>query len=673
MPFSRDHRILLATALLALGAPVGASLWVGARTRALADRLGTAGEVPARIGAIDADLTGTVRLSDVRLGDSLFAADAVEASVSLDSLLSGQLGADEIRVAAPRVALEVDRSGDSDLARVVRRLAHHGSAGNGSGVTRVRRIVVSSGTLTARIAGIGELAADGVELVPDDQGVRVITGAVRVRGSAGRLSGELALERSAADVALPRVKFGRVLAVAGAGKVAVDGASTIAVHDVAVGRLTPGGPLELRGEVDDAGAARPVSLALAPDTLEVVVEGDRVPLAPFAQLAPHGLDVSGARATGTLALRRDGARITARVDGTIDQLRLDHPAIAPDPIAITAGLRGTLAVTPDAIALDGGALDLGAARWSASGWLRRGTPASGQLDVQLASAPCADLLASLPVAIRGPLDGMAMTGRFGGHAHFALDLAAPAGEGVDLALELANACEVTAEPPAADVTQLAGASDQVFADGTHAKIGKGLPGWLELRRLPGHVIGAFTSAEDARFFDHHGFDLHQIARSLEINLRDHKLTRGGSTISQQLVKNAFLTQRRSFDRKVQEAILTWRLEQRLDKKAILERYLNIIELGPHVFGLMAAAHYWFDVAPRDLTIRQAAFLAALTSEPTSMSRRVRHAGDLDSESAARVDVVLRSMRKNGVIAKDEYDLAKDAPLRFAATALRREN
>jgi hypothetical protein len=672
MPFSRDHRILLATALLALGAPVGASLWVGARTRTLADHLGAAGEVPARIGAIDADLTGTVRLSDVRLGDSLFAADAVEASVSLDSLLSGQLGADEIRVAAPRVALEVDRTGDSDLARVVRRLAHHGGGGGG-GATRVHRIVVSSGTLTAKIAGIGELAADGVELVPDDQGVRVLTGAVRVRGSAGRIAGELVLERSAADVALPRVKFGRVLAVAGTGKVVVDGTSTIAVHDVAVGRLTPGGPLELRGEFDDAGAPRAVSLTLAPDTLEVVVEGDRIPLAPFAQLAPRGIDVADARATGTLALRRDGTSVTARIAGTLDQLRLDHPTLGPEPIAITAGVRGTLTVTPEAVALDGGALELGAAHWAASGWLRRGSPASAQLDLRVDPAPCADLLASLPAAIRGPLDGMAMTGTFGGHAHFALDLAAPPGEGADVALDLANACEVTAEPPAADVTQLATASDQVFADGSHAKIGKGLPGWTELRRVPGRVTGAFTSAEDARFFDHHGFDLHQIVRSLEINLRDHKLTRGGSTISQQLIKNAFLTQRRSLDRKVQEAILTWRLEQRLDKKAILERYLNLIELGPHVFGLGAAAHYWFGITPRDLTVRQAAFLAALTSEPTSMSRRVRHAGDLDSESAARVDVVLRAMRKNGVIGKDEYDVAKDAPLHFAASALRREN
>jgi membrane peptidoglycan carboxypeptidase len=190
--------------------------------------------------------------------------------------------------------------------------------------------------------------------------------------------------------------------------------------------------------------------------------------------------------------------------------------------------------------------------------------------------------------------------------------------------------------------------------------------------LPGHVPGAFVSAEDARFHVHAGFDLLQIARSLEIDLREHRLARGGSTISQQLVKNAFLSQRRSFDRKLQEAILTWRLEARLDKVQILERYLNLIELGPRVYGLTAAARHWFDAAPHELTIRQAAFLAALTSEPTSMSRRVRRAGGLDADSAARVDIVLRAMRRDGLLDAAELDVARTTGLHFAAAALKQE-
>jgi penicillin-binding protein 1A/penicillin-binding protein 2A len=213
----------------------------------------------------------------------------------------------------------------------------------------------------------------------------------------------------------------------------------------------------------------------------------------------------------------------------------------------------------------------------------------------------------------------------------------------------------------------------VFPDGTRAVIGPDQPQFFAVSRLKSYVIGAFVSAEDGRFFDHHGFDITQIARSFEIDLRDRRLARGGSTISQQLIKNAFLTQRRSLDRKVQEAVLTWRLESRLDKKAILERYFQVIELGPKIYGIRAAADYWFGESPRELTVRQAAFLAALTCEPTTMARRIRKFGGLDPDSAARVDIILRAMFRDGVISKEDRDAARAVPLRFAATALRPES
>jgi membrane peptidoglycan carboxypeptidase len=204
-------------------------------------------------------------------------------------------------------------------------------------------------------------------------------------------------------------------------------------------------------------------------------------------------------------------------------------------------------------------------------------------------------------------------------------------------------------------------------------VGRDSPGWVSLHRVPSFVYGAFVSAEDGRFFEHHGFDTTQIAKSFEIDLRDRRLARGGSTISQQLIKNSFLTQRRSLDRKIQEAILTWRLESRLDKKTILERYLNVIELGPHTFGIRAAAQHWFGASPRELSVHQAAFLAALTSEPQSMSRRVRRAGALDPDSAARVDIILYAMRRDGVIDNEQFDHARASQLWFSPAALARDD
>ncbi|HEX3474677.1 MAG TPA: biosynthetic peptidoglycan transglycosylase [Kofleriaceae bacterium] len=696
-----QRRILLATAVCAVGVPASAAAWLGARTDALAAHLGAAGGVPARIGRVDADLTGAVRLSDVALGE-LVTADAVEASVALDSLLSGALRADEIRVAAPRVAAQVDGDGDSDLARLARRLLLRGGRDGGEPAGRLRRIVVSSGTLSARIAGLGELTAEGVAITPDAAGVRVTTAAIRLAGRAGPVAVELGFARGAADVTLPHLQFRRVLAVAGAGAVSAlpapglagPAAAAIRLRDVAIGRLVAGGPLELRAAVDDDGVPRQLAIDIAPGERAIAIRGDRIPLRALAAAAPRGVELGAAHASGALAVRTAGGQtaidvrsesggrgpdgsaggegvppLLIDVDGAVDGVAIDHRVLAQAPVPLAGEVHASLAITPDAIAVPRADLALGAARWTLSGWLRRGAPASGQLDLTLATAPCGDLLAALPAELRGSLDGMALDGTFGAHLRLAVDLAAPPGDGIALTASIADECRAVAEPPAADVARLAGTVDQLFPDGSRARIGKGEPGWAALAQLPRHVAGAFVAAEDARFFDHAGFDLDQIARSLEIDLREHRLVRGGSTISQQLVKNAFLSQRRSFDRKLQEAILTWRLEARLDKRQILERYLNLIELGPHVHGITAAARHWFGATPRELSVRQAAFLAALTSEPTSMSRRVRRAGGLDPDSAARVDVVLRAMHTAGAIDAAELDAARTAPLRFLPSAV----
>jgi hypothetical protein len=666
-----DRRILWATALFAVGIPVAAASWVRAKTDALADQLGTVAGVPAQIGSVDADLTGAIRLTDVTLG-SLVSVDAIEASVAMSSLLGGQLRADEIRVDGPRVAVEIDANGDSDLARLARRLAHRGArAKRKAKASGIRRIIVAQGALRARIAGVGELSAEGVELVPDATGVRVITGAVRLHGGRDNVRIDLAFARSAAELRLPTMQFGRVLAVGGTGDVVIDG-NAVALHDVAAGRLARDGVLELRGALVDRREAVPraVSVEVSPSDLAVRLTGEHVPLAPFASLLPRSLDVTHAHATGSLTITKEPARLALVVDGKIENLAISHHSLSATPVPVSASLVGTVTISPDAIAVPKAEIQLGDAQLVANGWIRRNGPVSGQLELAVATAPCAALLASLP--LRGPLDGMIVDGALGARLRLAIDLAAPPGEGTSLATSFTGNCRVVAEPPEADVMALTTDSDQKLADGSIAKIGKNQPSWAHLKALPYLVPSAFTSAEDGRFWEHAGFDVEQIARSLEIDLRERRLARGGSTISQQLVKNAFLTQRRSLDRKLHEAVLTWRLEERLDKKQILERYLNILELGPRIFGIRAAANYWFNLSPRELNIKQAAFLAALTSQPTSMSRRIRKAGGLDPDSAERVAVVLRAMRRDGVLSNETYDAAVHMPLWFTTVAVPRE-
>lgn len=673
----KRQRALHRTTALALAVPVAAWAWVDYRSGLLRDRVqAVAGAATVRMGLVDADLTGRICISDIALG-AQFKARAVEASVALPSLLAGKLSADEIRVDSPHIAVRINANGDSDLADLVRRFQRgrpnsppqRRSAGPVDGI---RRILVSAGAFIAHIDGFGEVTATQLQLIPDARGARLITGPVHVHGDNGELKGELDLARGAAEIALPQVSFERVLAVAGHGRLGVQNA--VELHDVSIGRLAPEKPFEIHAALDDGGTPRDISATLDSHRT-LTVWGERVPLRSFAGLAPRALSLTNAYASGTLTVaasapgaERRGVRV--QVDGQVDGARLDHSAIGPQPIALSGAVRGALTWSSDEVVIDNVAVDIGISHWTASAWWRRRPTLAGNLDLSLAQAPCSELFAALPIEIRSAVDGLAMTGTLGGRAHLAVDLAAPLGDGVALTTEIANHCTVTAEATAGDPTRLATQSDHTFPDGSRARVGPGTDTWTELQRIPRHVVAAFVSAEDGRFYDHHGFDPVQIGKSFEIDLRDRKLTRGGSTISQQLVKNSFLNHRRSLDRKLQEAILTWRLEDRLSKTQILERYLNVIELGPHVFGIHTAARYWFGTSAHELGVRQGAFLAALTSEPQSMSQRIRLASGLDPESAARVDVILAAMFRDGAIDKPTFELARKLPLRFAPAALR---
>jgi hypothetical protein len=468
---------------------------------------------------------------------------------------------------------------------------------------------------------------------------------------------------------MPQMKFQRVLAVGGSGTV-VAGTRTLELREVAAGRLAANGSLEIHAAIDDGGIARPIAMEVSPKDASVTLRGDRIPLRALGAVAPQGIDLERARATGTVHIARKGATLELAADGSFDGVVVEHKSLSGEPMPLGAAVKAKVAVSPEAITVAELGVKIGALDTKLSGWLRRGSPLSGQIEVEVAPAPCADLLAALPPQVRGPLDGMVLTGTLGGSTRLTIDLAAPVGDGTVLTTALHGDCQTLSEPPAADVGTLTRATDHQYADGSHGKVGPGAEGWYNWDRIPPRLRNAFVSAEDGRFFEHNGFDLQQIARSLEIDLRERRLARGGSTISQQLVKNSFLSYRRTFDRKIQEAILTWRLEAKLDKKQILTRYLNIIELGPHIFGVGAAANYWFDRSPRELSVRQAAFLAAITSEPTSMSRRVRRAGGLDPDSNERVNTILRAMYRDGVISTEDYETARAAPMYFAPAAIK---
>ncbi|MGQ2965743.1 monofunctional biosynthetic peptidoglycan transglycosylase [Methylophilus sp.] len=139
--------------------------------------------------------------------------------------------------------------------------------------------------------------------------------------------------------------------------------------------------------------------------------------------------------------------------------------------------------------------------------------------------------------------------------------------------------------------------------------------WVAYARISPHLKRAVIAAEDSRFTEHRGFDWNGIESAFEKNLKKGRIVAGGSTISQQLAKNLFLSGHRTPWRKVQEAIITFMLESIMSKRRILEIYLNVIEWGDGVFGAEAAARHYFHASARALGPAEAARLAAMIPNP----------------------------------------------------------
>jgi monofunctional biosynthetic peptidoglycan transglycosylase len=139
--------------------------------------------------------------------------------------------------------------------------------------------------------------------------------------------------------------------------------------------------------------------------------------------------------------------------------------------------------------------------------------------------------------------------------------------------------------------------------------------WVPLSRISPYLIKAVLIAEDDKFYRHEGFDFEAIQMAVEKDLKAGKFKVGGSTISQQLAKNLFLSPSKNPARKLKEAILTWRLERTLPKKRIMELYLNVVEWGEGIFGIETAARNYYGKSASALGPEEAARLAAVLPNP----------------------------------------------------------
>ena len=176
--------------------------------------------------------------------------------------------------------------------------------------------------------------------------------------------------------------------------------------------------------------------------------------------------------------------------------------------------------------------------------------------------------------------------------------------------------------------------------------------YVPLEEIPEHVVNAFISAEDKNFYSHRGIDFPSVVRAMVKNIKHRRIVEGASTITQQLARNLFLTRKRTFKRKLKEALLAIKIERELSKKEILELYLNQIYLGNGAYGVEAASKVYFDKHVKELSLEEAALLAGLPKAPSKFNPFVN-----PELAKKRRNYVLKRMYEDGYITFEEYESA----------------
>lgn len=195
------------------------------------------------------------------------------------------------------------------------------------------------------------------------------------------------------------------------------------------------------------------------------------------------------------------------------------------------------------------------------------------------------------------------------------------------------------------------------ADGTDTTLYNSNRSITEIETLPNYVLDAFVSVEDKRFYEHNGYDLKRIVKACMVNFTTKSKSQGASTISQQLVKNALLTNEKTYSRKIKEIVLSVKMEKNFSKDEILEMYLNTIYFGSNAYGIGNASQIYFNKNPKDLTLNEACCLAGLIKSPAIYSPKTNY-----ENSVARRNLVAKTMLDAGKINQEGYQEVLNSPI-----------
>ncbi|MFT5357197.1 MAG: hypothetical protein ACI9KE_004431 [Polyangiales bacterium] len=268
-----------------------------------------------------------------------------------------------------------------------------------------------------------------------------------------------------------------------------------------------------------------------------------------------------------------------------------------------------------------------------------------ELDARLPPTDCNDAVGAIPVDLLAETAGFSWSGRMSGNTHLKID--SRNFRELELDINLRDQCQFQTVPAAADIRRVQGAflHRVVEPEGGAFEMmaGPGTVNWVPIAAISPFLIQSVIGHEDGGFFRHNGFAVYAIRDALARNLREGRYVVGASTITMQLTKNLFLHREKTLARKVQEVLLTWWVETALTKEEILELYLNVIEYGPHVYGVVQASDHYFGRRPVEITAAEAAFFATILPNPKRY-HEVFEQGTLPSSMRNRISNFLRHLR-----------------------------
>jgi hypothetical protein len=391
---------------------------------------------------------------------------------------------------------------------------------------------------------------------------------------------------------------------------------------------------------------------------------------PAAVLRRLPVGFTSGRVEGLLELSgeadlRSGA---GRVDARARDVSASGRRVGPEPLGPFAGAaRGDLRWDARAgtASLADGRIELGpggAVAVAASASLGTGADPRLALDLVLDRVPWRDLLAALPERLHPPGTAPEPAGSLSARLHLEGPPSRPSEWSVEAELDLEDLRRsARAAQPSWLLSPFRWRPVDPAADETprEIEVGPSNPRYVPLADLPPWLPRAVTAAEDAGFWAHRGFDVREIAEALRRGGAGR--LRGASTISQQLAKNLFLSPERTLSRKFREALATLSLEAAVPKARLLEIYLNIAEWGPGVYGVGEAAAFWLGKDAREVTPKEAAFLASVIPAPRRYHARLARSG-VSGAWAERVADILSKMWLQGHLTDDQLLRALDEPL-----------